>query len=75
MDEQIKQLKELIEVSSGEGVWNATPYQHGMANGLILALSLFTEEKPEYLDMKGELYAEKDAGSVKVKEVHDALKS
>lgn len=36
-----KQLEELVEIQCRQGTWNIDHYMHGLANGLILALSLF----------------------------------
>lgn len=49
-EESIKSLKELLDVQCSDGNWNHDPYMHGMANGMILALSLFEGGRPEYLE-------------------------
>ncbi len=41
----IADLENLKEIQCGKGTWNCNPYMHGMANGLILAASCFTEQK------------------------------
>lgn len=46
----IDALRDLVRVQCANGNWNHDPYMHGMANGLILALSLFQSGRPEYLN-------------------------
>jgi hypothetical protein len=47
--ENIEKLKSVIEVQCMNGNWNYDPYMHGMANGLLCALSIMTGKEPEYL--------------------------
>jgi len=47
---QIEQLKNIVSILSSKGNYDANEYMLGMANGLILALSIMTKEKPEFLD-------------------------
>lgn len=49
-EDKIKKLRELLEVQCAEGNWNNSPYMHGMANGMIFAISVITGEEPEYLE-------------------------
>jgi len=56
---EIETLKELIDIQCSDGNWNYDPYMHGMANGMILALSLFEGGAPEYLDAPEEWLADK----------------
>lgn len=49
-DEILSALKDVVRVQCSDGNWNHDPYMHGMANGLILALSLFESEEPEFLE-------------------------
>ena len=37
----IKSLKDILAAQGSDENWNYDPYMHGMANGMILALSLF----------------------------------
>ena len=46
----IESLRDLKKTQCADGNWNYDPYMHGMANGLILALSLFEEGKVEFLE-------------------------
>lgn len=41
MEKNIKALDDLVKIQCSDGNWNFNPYMHGMANGMILALSLF----------------------------------
>jgi len=50
MEERIARLKELIAIQTSEGNWNYDPYMHGMANGMILALSLIKDTEPAFLE-------------------------
>lgn len=45
-----KALDDLLDVQCADGNWNHDAYMHGMANGLILAKSLFSNKRPEFLD-------------------------
>ena len=47
---RVKTLKEMLAVQCSDGNWNYDPYMHGMANGMIFALSLFEGGRPEYLE-------------------------
>ncbi len=46
----VESLNDLKKVQCANGNWNHDPYMHGMANGLILAMSLFEADEIEYLD-------------------------
>ena len=48
-ENSIGTLKGMIKVQCSDGNWNYDSYMHGMANGMIFCLSLFTNERPEYL--------------------------
>jgi hypothetical protein len=45
----ITSFEDLIKIQSSDGNWNYDPYMHGLANGLILGLSLLTGEDPQFL--------------------------
>ncbi len=55
----ISRLQSLVDIQSSDGNYNCGPYMHGMANGLILALSVFTRDNPKFLD-KPEKWLDKD---------------
>ena len=46
----VKILEEMTDVQCNDGNWNYDAYMHGMANGMIFALSLFQNKRPEYLE-------------------------
>ena len=50
----IETLKEMLRIQCSDGNWNYDPYMHGMANGMIFALSLFDDKSPEYLSVPKE---------------------
>lgn len=62
-------LEDLTKVQCSDGNWNWDPYMHGMANGMILALSLFKNGCPEYLPPPETWLYEKTQHSVKPEEV------
>lgn len=45
----INDLREITKIQCSDGNWNYDSYMYGMANGLILALSLFEGYTPEFL--------------------------
>ena len=55
----IESLKDLLKTQCSDGNWNYDPYMHGMANGMILALSVFTDEQPVFLDAPDEWITDK----------------
>jgi hypothetical protein len=50
LSRSIECLKDLTKTQCSDGNWNYDPYMHGMANGLILALSLFQSGTPQFLE-------------------------
>ena len=50
MNKKIEQLKELVAVQCSAGNWNYDAYMHGLANGMILSLSILENKEPVYLD-------------------------
>jgi|GEM_PF-2761008 len=48
--QNLSKLEELVKVQSQHGNWDNNPYMHGMANGMILAVSVLLEQEPEYLE-------------------------
>jgi len=50
MTQAISDLEDLLKIQCGDGNWNYDPYMQGMANGMILAMSLFKGVAPEFLD-------------------------
>jgi len=47
---KLAELEDLVRVQRHDGNWNYSPYMHGMANGLIVAISVLTGEDPEFID-------------------------
>jgi|TARA_R110000851_G_scaffold87200_3_gene190043 hypothetical protein len=45
-----KKLKEMRDIQLRDGNWNWDPYMHGMANGLIFAVSLMMDEEPKFIE-------------------------
>lgn len=56
---RLKDLDNVVAVSISPGNAHANPYMLGMANGLILAQSIFTDEEPAYLIAPAEFLSEK----------------
>jgi hypothetical protein len=50
MEKSTDTLEDAVKTQCSDGNWNYDPYMHGMANGMIFALSLFKGDKPEYLE-------------------------
>jgi len=49
-EDSLKRLRKMKDVQCSDGNWNYDPYMHGMANGMLFAISLFDDKPPEYLD-------------------------
>lgn len=49
-----RKLKECLAIQCADGNWNWDPYMHGMANGMIFALSVIEGTSPTYLDAPDE---------------------
>ena len=50
----VEALRDVTNVQCSDGNWNHDPYMHGMANGLLLALSFFEAGKVEFLEAPDE---------------------
>jgi len=46
----VQTLEDMTKIQCTDGNWNYDAYMHGMANGMIFALSLFQKGDPEYLE-------------------------
>lgn len=44
-----KDLQHLIDVQCADGTGNCNSYMHGIANGLICAMSVLTGDEPNYM--------------------------
>lgn len=49
-DEKIGKLRNLVEIQTAEGTVDQGEYMRGMANGLVLALSVFTGQEPAFVE-------------------------
>lgn len=68
----IKSLKNVTKIQCSEGNWNSDPYMHGMANGLILALSLFKCGQPVFLMAPEKYLSETNSNSLAKEELISA---
>ena len=49
--EEIKNtMRDLINVQCSNGNWNYNEYMHGMANGMLLMMSIVDGSQPEFLE-------------------------
>lgn len=48
LDERIKKIKELTDIQCSNGNWDYDPYMHGMANGILLAVTVLDDKEPVY---------------------------
>lgn len=74
MENQIKQLQDLLDIQCSYGNWNYDPYMHGMANGMILAMSLLKNEEPVYLDAPAEWLCDKKVIDSELLTAEDLIK-
>ena len=49
-DIRIIELQDVIDIQCTEGNYNCDEYMWGLANGLILAMSVLTRKEPKFLD-------------------------
>ena len=52
--DKIMVLKDLTNLQCSSGNWDYDRYMHGMANGMILALSILTDKEPIFLERPDE---------------------
>ncbi|MEJ2293511.1 MAG: hypothetical protein P8Y23_01940 [Candidatus Lokiarchaeota archaeon] len=60
MNNRLELLKEIVIVQRSDGNWNYDPYNHGYANGLILAEAIMHDLEPRFLDAPKEWISERD---------------
>jgi hypothetical protein len=60
MNNRLELLKEIVIVQRSDGNWNYDPYNHGYANGLILAEAIMHDLEPKFLDAPEEWISERD---------------
>lgn len=46
----VSTLEDLLKIQCSDGNWNYDPYMHGMANGMLLAMSLFKGGECQYME-------------------------
>ena len=57
----VSNLKDVLKVQCSNGNWNYDNYMHGLANGLILALSLVNnDDDPKFLNAPEKWLSEKE---------------
>ncbi len=54
--DKMKDLRNIIEVQTSHGNWNANDYMLGMANGMLFAEAILLDKEPEYLSKPKEGY-------------------
>ena len=59
MKTEKEHLQDALNIQCSDGNWNYDPYMHGMANGMIFAMSLLTKEEPKYLEAPAEWLCDK----------------
>jgi hypothetical protein len=48
--ESLERLQKVCDIQFEDGVWNYDSYNHGLVNGLILAIATLTDTEPHYLE-------------------------
>lgn len=46
---RLQSLNDLIDIQCSDGNWNYDPYMHGMANGMLLSLSVIKDQEPTFM--------------------------
>lgn len=44
------ELQRILDIQLRNGNWNYDAYMHGLANGLIMAMSIICDDDPKFLD-------------------------
>ena len=73
--EIIQAIRKVKEVQCIDGTWNHDPYMQGMANGLILALSIAENKRPEYLDAPEKWNTPENLTALAMADLTNALKA
>lgn len=60
MEEKIEKLRDVVAIQKLDGNWNYSNGMLGLANGLILALSIMEGNDPEYLEKPEEWLEDKE---------------
>lgn len=48
--EQLRNLKDMVEVQGRDGNWNYSPYMRGLFNGMEFMLALVEKREPKFRD-------------------------
>lgn len=65
--DRVESLANITRIQCSDGNWNCNSYMHGMANGLILALSIIKGEEPPFLSAPKEWLDDKPTVEEKMK--------
>jgi len=49
-EKQLSSTQDIVNVQCSDGNWNCDAYMHGMANGMLIVQSMFTDKVPEFLE-------------------------
>ena len=49
-EKQLSSTQDIVNVQCNDGNWNYDAYMHGMANGMLIVQSMFTDNPPEFLE-------------------------
>ena len=49
-DKYILELEKITKIQTSNGNWDYDPYMQGLANGLIMALSMARGKEPKFLE-------------------------
>jgi hypothetical protein len=49
----LERIKDMLDLVTVEDIWKSKPYIHGLANGLILAISVLENKEVEFLKIDG----------------------
>jgi len=60
VESKIKKLQGMIDLQCSDGNWNYDPYMHGMANGMIFAMSVLNGKDPKYMTAPDKWLIEKE---------------
>ena len=49
-EQQLESTQDIVNVQCNDGNWNCDSYMHGMANGMLVVQSMFTDRDPVFLE-------------------------
>ena len=64
---QVRSTQDIVNTQCNDGNWNYDPYMHGLANGMIIVQSMFTDNPSEFLEAP-EIWLESIGNDNKLKE-------